>query len=314
MVIREIKQQAQERLKNAPCSPRTVALVYAAVTVGTMLVIQILLSLLDLQIADTSGLAGIGTRSIFMSLQLILSGGMMLLSPFWSYGYMRVALQTAQGQATRPDTLLSGFRRFWPLVRFFIVLVLLYPMLFNSCMAIGSILYAMTPHSAAVMARYDAEALMEMMEGGMLDQELILGFAKDIWPSWLLIGLLMILVVGFVTYRLRLADWHIMSGSKRVLHALACSNFSMRGNIFRFVLLDLSFWWYYLLSALPPLCFSIGGMFNSLWLFWGFYLLGSLLQFGILVLFMPKVQTTYALAYTTLFQDPMADQKPPEQE
>lgn len=314
MVIREIKQQAAKQLAQAPVSPRLVALVYASVALGVPLVAQVVLSLLDLQIADTEGLAGIGTRSVFMSLQLLLTGMITVLTPFWSYGYMGVALQTAKGLPTRPDKLLSGFRRFWPLLRLSILLIALYFFLGSACMYAGSLLYMLTPHSAAVIEQMDQ--IMLTLESTVPNEELLMNLAASMWPAYLLIGILLTVVLVPISYRLRLAEWTIMDGNNRALFAMAVSNFSMRGRCFRMFLLDLSFWWYYLLSAL---FISLGDMGRLIpgggeLAFWGFYLLGVILQFGLLVLFMPKVQTTYAIAYTTLLKDPMGDRKPPEQE
>lgn len=313
MVIREIKQQAREQLAKAPVSPRLVALVYAAVALGVPLAVQIVMSLLDLQISDTEGLAGIGTRSIFMSLQLILTGIVTVLTPFWSYGYMGVALQTSRGVPVRPDKLLSGFRRFWPLLRLSILLIGLYFFLGSACMYAGSLLYMLTPHSTAVMEQMDQ--IMLTLESTVPNEELLMNLAASMWPAYLLIGILLTAILVPVSYRLRLCEWTVMDGNNRALLAMAVSNFSMRGSCFRMFLLDLSFWWYYLLSAIPTVLINVGDQIPGGQLtFWSFYLLGVALQLGVMVLFMPRVQTTYALAYTALLKDPMGQRKPPEQE
>ena len=106
-------------------------------------------------------------------------------------------------------------------------------------------------------------------------------------------------------YKLRLAPFHILDGENSALRAMAQSQYEMHGNRFEMFKLDLCWWWYYGLLALASVPMYIyiyhGGGDVMYWVL-------TLTSYGLQVLvqwqLMPRVQTSYALAYDQLKKEP----------
>ena len=133
-------------------------------------------------------------------------------------------------------------------------------------------------------------------------------------PVYAVAGLLFIGLLIPVSYRLRLAPYMIMEeGNHRAFATLLRSNRVMRGNCVSFFKLDLSFWWYWLLQLLcSALAFGdvllplIGVQLPidadvAMFVFFGLQLVFTLV---ITWIWRATVETTYAVAYTTLAAKP----------
>ena len=105
-----LKQTASTRLCESSYDPRLLALLYISVSVGVSLVLAIVTYILQEQIGGTGGLAGIGTRSVLVTVQAVLQLASTLLIPFWDMGLIYTSVQLARGKAAYPVAAHLGFR------------------------------------------------------------------------------------------------------------------------------------------------------------------------------------------------------------
>ena len=87
-----LRQQAGEALQNATYPPKKFVLIHTSVALGLTLLITALNFLLNQQIAQTGGLAGMGMRSILSTVQSVLEFAVNAALPFWEIGIVFAAL------------------------------------------------------------------------------------------------------------------------------------------------------------------------------------------------------------------------------
>ena len=107
-----IIENAREKLEGK--DSRAMAVFHTGITVAAALVITILQYVLSEGIGNTSGLSGLGTRSVLETIQTVLRWANMLLVPFWGLGFVYAALQWGRGSYAVRQDLLTGFRRWSP--------------------------------------------------------------------------------------------------------------------------------------------------------------------------------------------------------
>lgn len=283
----------------------------ALISVAVLMAVNILLLLAEMLIdhflQDATGLAALGKRSVLLTVQSALSLAVSLATPFWSYGFYRVAMDIARKGDPTPNTLLHGFRRFWPLVRLLIIMFLMTIGYALVGTMLGTTLYMMTPWAdkafamaapaiqAAEAMTSDPAALNAMME------PLVVEMLKYLWPMYLLIAIALGAFLIPWLYQLCLAPYHILDGEKSALRAMELSRHEMYGNRFAMFRLDLSWWWYYgllALAAAPIYIYNFMG--GSTLAMWSMVLLSYGLQLLIQWQWLPCVQTSYALAFDQL--------------
>ena len=298
MDIRTLKKDAARLSADG----KRLALIHCGVSVGASAILALVTWLLDTQIAKTTGLGGMGTRAALSSAQTVLQLAFSILLPFWSLGYLRIALLHARGQQPEISDLPEGLRRWAPALRTMLLRLAGAMVITIAAVQIASTLYAFTPASDKLMV-----AMEEFLTSAeALDQAAIESLIKMLLPVYGLGMVLSCVVLIPLLYRFRLAEISIMDDQKGALAAMKMSSRLMHRNRLSFLKLDLSFWWYYLLEALaialgygnlllPTLGIAINEQL-SYYLFYGLSLVAQLLIFW---QFAPRVQTAYALAYHT---------------
>jgi uncharacterized membrane protein len=305
MDIRSLKKSAQERLSNSSYSPARLALLNTGVAVALSLLITLVNFLLNRQISNTGGLAGIGTRTVLSSVQLILIIGGSIVMPFWDAGFLRAALCISRNESVGPTTLLEGFRRFGSVLRLTLLRGILCVLIGFFCLQAASAIFMMLPLSNNFMD----EVFVLMESGAALDDAAVEVLMPHLFMVYVLWAVFACIILIPLLYRFRLADWAIMDQTPRALAAFSLSGICTRGNRFSLFQLDLSFWWYYglqLLAAIlaygDTLLTALGVNVNANAAFFAFYILSLAIQLLIAWRFAPRVQTTYALAYENLLQ------------
>lgn len=306
-----LKAAASEALSCAPNQNRLV-LLWAGIGTALPLLISALTYLLEYQIADTGGLSGIGLRSVLSTIQSLLSFSSSILLPFWTLGYTFVTLQFARRESVRDSSLLEGFRRFGPILRLILLEALIYAVICIICIQAVSTILSFTPLSAPVYQVL--ESSQQMLLSGVVDEGVLQAIAEAMIPIFIISGIVCVIVLIPVAYRLRLAALCIMdTPGCGALQAIRASFRLMRHNSFALSRLDLSFWWFYLIRVLVSvLCYGdvllplIGVTlpFSYGVSFFIFYIAALLVQFFLLYTANNKVQTTYALFYDTLRTPP----------
>ena len=318
-----IIENAREKLEGK--DSRAMAVFHTGITVAAALVITILQYVLSEGIGNTSGLSGLGTRSVLETIQTVLRWANMLLVPFWGLGFVYAALQWARGSYAVRRDLLTGFRRWSPYLGLLLNRSVLTICVMILCANISSMIYMLTPASAAITelataAGGDMEEMAKMLE------EITTGQAIELLYS--MIPMLLIWMAASAAlliplmYRFRMAEYVILDEPRaRGLSSMLISATLLRRRRWQLFRLDLHFWWYYGLKVLCLLiCYAdllltaLGvnlpfGSDGAYLITYGLYLVAL---FGVEVAFRPRVDTAYAIAYETLKEMGPALKKPVE--
>lgn len=283
-VPRSLKEQAAHQLDRQGVEPRKMVLIHTGVTVLLTLLSNCLTLLLDHWIGGTGGLRGLGARSVLQTVQSLFQIGVMLFTPFWSAGLVRIALRWADGQDARNSDLTSGFRRASAIVGYEVCMIL---MLFCAVMFC----------SYAAVYAYTILPLTQLLPQIFANRMIVtIGYVAVL--------AVIMAVLGFVV---RLSNYFIMDQCEMGGFASVRASFrAMKGNWLALLKLDLSYWWYYLLEAgLVLVCYlgvivslagfklPMDGAVLSLLLV-GVY---CVLELWLHVTVKPKMETVYALAY-----------------
>ena len=162
--IRRMQVQGRIALDNASYPPRKLMMVHSGVAIGVSLVLSLLSYLLDMGIAQTGGLGGIGTRTILETVQSMMMAANMFLLPFWSIGYLRVALHWTRQEYADVRTLLSGFRNLGPVLRLLILEGLVLGLVGIVGGYAGAAVFLLTPGAQPLYA-----LVQELTEAGITD-------------------------------------------------------------------------------------------------------------------------------------------------
>lgn len=252
-----LKQEAAQRLDRLTCNPRKIVLIYAAVAFGVSLVAALMNVFLNSRVAQTGGLDGLEVKALWETTATVSELALVFLAPIWSLGLISVALMFARGKEAQPKDLTAGFHRFFAGLGLHLLTALLYVFAALIAVYIGSALMGLLadtnrlnailqPVAQAVEANPDIVADPAFLQT-LPWPELL----SCLWLPILVIALITILFIGFLGYRLRLASYYLMDGQGMgPMQAVRKSFSSMKGNVFAFLRLDLSYWWYYLLMVL----------------------------------------------------------------
>lgn len=308
-----LKQTARNCLERASYDPKKLVLLSSGAVTIVTIVVAVLDYLLQHGISATGGLSGVDTRSVLETIRSVLLIVQLLGIPFWRYGYTAAAMHTARGEPAAPRTLLSGFRRFGPLLRGLLVQLLIYFAIGYGSMTIIVQLYSLTPFAAPVYELLEPFVNEAMLTGVTPEIDAATAMALlDAAAPMMLIWLAVCLVLYCITaYHVRLMPYLLLEEDRKLgaFAALGASHRSTKGHRLDLFKLDLSFWWYYVIELLlTAICYGdvllqqagITLPINdtvAFFLFYALYLIGLL---GLHLWRKPQVETTYALAYDAL--------------
>ena len=307
----EIKAAALRRLTDAGQAKR-IAAIYAGVTLGLSALVTILGLVLEAMMSGTTGLGGMGRRTILSSVQSMLPWVVGLITMCVELGYQAAMLRVARGQYASPQTLRLGFDRFWVLLRCILLEgVILFAIAFGG-IYIATMLFMLTPFSGRVM-----EVLSPVLENvTLLSPEMVLDEAlydqlmQAMIPAFVMCAIVVAAAAIPVLYRLRMARFVIIDKPGiGALAALGESRKMMRGNCLRLVKLDMSLWQYYIGCVFASLlCYGdvllpmMGVRFPwsdtvSYYLFFALYLA---VQFAVYYFLRNQAEVAYSIAYDSI--------------
>ena len=307
----EIKAAALRRLTDAGQAKR-IAAIYAGVTLGLSALVTILGLVLEAMMSGTTGLGGMGRRTILSSVQSMLPWVVGLITMCVELGYQAAMLRVARGQYASPQTLRLGFDRFWVLLRCILLEgVILFAIAFGG-IYIATMLFMLTPFSGRVM-----EVLSPVLENvTLLSPEMVLDEAlydqlmQAMIPAFVMCAIVVAAAAIPVLYRLRMARFVIIDKPGiGALAALRESRKMMKGNCLRLVKLDMSLWQYYIGCVFASLlCYGdvllpmMGVRFPwsdtvSYYLFLALYLA---VQFAVYYFLKNQAEVAYSIAYDSI--------------
>ena len=308
---RKLKNAALEALHQSVYPPYRLMLLYAGISAGLLLLFSSIDFFLQLQIEQTSGLGGIGLRSVLSTISTILTQGVNLAMPFFAIGYLSVSLQMARRQSFSGSTLLDGFRNIGPVFRLMLLKYLLFFLPAMVCFYPAMMIFLMTPFSSN-LTQVITPLLSETADlQALLESEAVLAAVEEsVLPAILIFLGLYLLVCIPIFYRLRLADLALMEDPKAGAMAAIRKSFALtRRNCSRLLKMDLSYWWYYLLTVIITVIaygdmlapyFGISLPMDAQTAFFAFYIVYLLAQFALRMWAMNRVQVSYVLLYDDL--------------
>lgn len=311
-----LRRQAHAALQSAAYPPKKLTLLHISAALGVSFLITALNFFLTRQMEGTGGLAGLPLRSVLTTIQSVLELFGSVALPFWELSFLFMALCWAKGESVSISSLLQGFRRIGTALALWLMEGLIYVVLCSGILYVSFIVFSMTSLAAPLMELFEPilqQAATPQQIAEMMTPAFVTAFNRALLPLLGIFGVLCLIIVTPLFYRLRFAQFSIMDGNG-AFSALVHSIRITHKNCLRLFWLDLSFWWYYLLQAVcltacyGDLILSYFGFslpFSEDAEFFLFYLLGTALQWLLLWQTRSHVMTTYAEAYQTFWQRPL---------
>lgn len=298
---RRLKNSASGSIEKAGIDPRKLVLFHTAVVLALSLAVLAIDFVLEQQIGSTGGLSGVGMRSVLETVQTVLQQAQIIALPFWQIGWIYASLKIARGETAENKDLLEGFRQFFPQLRLMILKGLIFFGLAFAGVYAGALVATMLP---------SAGTLTDLMNPALTDEQWMALFLQMMLPMMIIGGLAALALCVPFFYRFRLAEYFMLERPQlgaRV--ALRASRNLMRGRMWQMMRLDLSFWWFGLMTV----AVSALGLADLLLPWMGIelpwtaeisyfitYLLAAAAQLVLYYFCKAKVDVTYAHAYLSL--------------
>lgn len=309
--LREIKNRSEERLRQS-ASQQKIVMIYAALTLGLMLLVTVTNYVLGLQMDNFGGLSNLGKRTMLSSVQSMLPVVQSLVIMSLDLGYLAAMLRIARGMYTSPQTLRLGFDRFWLLLRCGIFKGLIMTGVTFVSMYLGIMIFVLTPFSkAAVEIIAPIISQVSLLNTEIVIDDVTYGLLMEaMLPAFGICGVLLLILGGPMYYNFRMVNYIIIEKPAiGAMMALRESKKMMKGHRLQLLKLDLSFWWYYLATGVAMVICYGDILLPMLGLelpvpevvsFFGFYVLYLAASFGIHYFLRNRVEVCYGLAYDTV--------------
>lgn len=316
--IRTLKENAAHALHKGR-KPQTVVLHFAGITMLVSAALTVLSFWLGQQMDGAGGLSNLGTRAMLSTAQTALPLVQMVVLLSLELGYMHAMMRISRGQYADHTDLKVGFRKFFPLLRLVLLQSAVYFAIGLLAYQLATTIYMFTPWAEEMMdlmlPLIDTSGAMEptaIMTDAFLEQA-----APLVIPMLVIFGVVLCALMIPVSYRLRFAQYALLDAPRPGAFAAIRASYAMtRRNCLNLFKLDLSFWWYYLLSAFVSVLAYLDGllpMFGiqlpmnetvAFFLFYGIYLAAT---FGMIYCLRNKVECSYIIAYDSLREKPAND-------
>lgn len=305
-----VRSVARELLSRAG-QLRRILLIYCGLLLASRLVTTGLNVGLDSMMSRSGGLGNLGTRSMLSTLQALLPLANTLVMLVLDLGLLAAMLRISRGQYTSPQTLRTGLARFFPMLRLILLQIPIYLAL--GVLAMYAALFFVTPLSNAAMELLTpmvtaGASSQQMMDSLLADEAALMSFFRAIAPMY---GIVLVLLLGLmipVSYRLGMAKLVILDDPRAGAFRAVSESLKMtRRNCMAFFKLDLSFWWYYLLTLLVSVL-SMAESFLPLSEAMGWLLYGAalLLQTLIYYFLRPRLEVSRCLIYNAIRPKPQS--------
>ena len=318
---KSIHNAAQESLAGSADALKSVVLTYVLITTGLAVAASGVSYFLSDRISATSGLGGMGLRSILSTVQTVLPLVQTLVLMGLQIGYCSVAMGVCRGDDVSRNTLLGGFRYFMPMLRTMMLQGFIYCGMGLLCLYLSVYVFLLLPVSAdfrnlIMPVIQDVSILSETI---MLDEATVLAATETLTPVLWIFGALFLLIFLPAYYNYRMALYRLVDQKQpRALMALHESRTLMRGKRMELLKLDLSLWWFYALQVLIVLvCYgdlilAMLGVQLPLSDTAGYYVFLALslaLQAAVYYFGMNRVAVTYGYAYEALLAEHHENEK-----
>lgn len=305
-----LKSNAVSRL-NASENHRHVVLIYTAIITGMAALVTIVNYCLGLQIDQMGGLSNMGTKSLLSTIQSVLPMINTFVAMCLEIGFLAAMVRVTRGQYTSPQTLRLGFERFGLLLRASLLQFFIYAGACLIAVWVATQIYMISPFAQPALelvTPYAVEGVntMELM----MDDALVMQLMEAMIPMYVIFGVLYLALILPISYSFRMVNYLIIDKpGARAMALLSESRAMMRGHRMRLFKLDLSLWWWFILSVLvsviaygdvllPMVGISLPG--SETFQYFLFYFLFLTAQFAMTVFLRSRVEVTYAQVYEKL--------------
>jgi len=313
--IRSLKDNAAHVLRIGR-EPKKVVLYYAGITALIAAVLTVSNFWLSQQISSTGGLSNLGSRAIFSTAQAMLPIVQTVTLLCLDLGYQHAMMRITRKQYADHTDLKVGFQRLGPVIRLTLIQGIIYTIIGIAAFALSMQIFLLTPWSDGFL-----DIVLSLSESTtVLNPEIVmddttLALATEaMMPMMILYFGLYLLFLIPVSYRLRMANYALLDAPQAGAFAAIWASVKMtRRKCLQLFKLDLSFWWYYLLTVLVSIV-SYGDVFLPLtgialpmnetaayFLFYGLYLAG---MFAATYYLRNSVECTYISAYASICEKP----------
>lgn len=298
---KRLKSAANASILRAKCDSKRLVAFHTAVALVLSLAALAIDFALEQKIGNTGGLSGVGTRSVLETVQQVLQQAQVIAWPFWQVGWLYATVKIARREATDKKDLAEGFRRFPGFLRLMILKALIF---------FGLALGAAYAASFIVMMLPMSNTMTTMMNPNITEVELMALLEPLMLPLAVISGVLSLALCVPFFYRFRMAEYFLLDNPQLGARAaLRGSGLLMRGNMWKLVRLDLSFWWFWLLqlavSAISAMAVILP--LAGIQMPWGAeisefiaYLLSAVAQLALYYFCKAQLDVTYAHAYLAL--------------
>jgi len=317
---RNVKQAARAALAGGNYDPKKLALIHTGVVIAFSLITSLLSFLLEMGMDSAGGLSGLALRSALGSAQVVLSLAGVIVLPFWQIGMQHAALLYSRNEPVSPKALPEGFRRFGPVLRLHLLLMLVILGVSMVSTYVSSAIFAFSPLSDGMYAAIDN--LLATTDVTAITEEMIMEVIPH--TGWLVVlNFVVMLLIGLpILYRYRMSQFALMNGAPGAMAAVRESALLSRGRRMAMFKFDLSFWWYYAIQLLiaavayldmllPALGITLPVSADGLyWITFGIYAVASLLFYRQWEVY---YQTACAKYYQLLRDNPLFPMPPKQQ-
>ena len=246
----ELRASASAAVEKDGAAARRIVAIHSAVPAAISLVLTAMNYYLSLQISDTGGLDGLGTRSMLETLQTMLQIANMAFTIFWTMSYTGIISRWARGESAQNSHLWLGFQHFGPVLRAWMLRFTIYLAVAFLAVQLSSFVFSASP----AMDLYTPMFEKMLTDTSYFPTEAEMEeFTMSYLPFF---GVALLILFVPVAYRLRLMDFALMEHpTKGAFAALRESLALTRRNCWKLFKLDLGFWWFYLLEGLVACLF-----------------------------------------------------------
>lgn len=305
-----LKFNAGERLAAAQ-NEKKIVLIYAGIVTVLAALVTIINYALKLQISQLGGLSNMGLRSMLSTVQSVLPMVQSLVVMCLELGYIAAMVRIARQQYASEHTLKLGFERFGVLVRHTLIQGAIYTLAGVAAFWVSMQIYLITPLSDSLMAivtpeMADPNVIMEMLQDPVFSEQV----TSSMLPMLLMFAAVYAVLFVPISYSLRMAKYVIIDKpGQGAMFAIRESRKMMRGSRMRLFKLDLSMWWWYVISfgsvalcygdALLPMA-GVDLPFSEDVAYFVFYILFLIVQFAACWFLRNRVEVVYAQVYNAL--------------
>jgi len=304
---KQLKGAASDSIAKAASDPRKLVILHTAAVLILSLAAWAIDLLLENQIGNTGGLGGVGLRAVLETVRKALRLAQVIALPFWQVGWVYAALKIARGEPVGKKDLLEGFRRFLPYLRLTVL---------RGLILFGAVLAASYVSSFVVMMTPLADPIVNLVSSdltGITEAEFLAQMEKIAVPMTVITAVLSLLLYAPFFYRFRMAEFVLLdSPQPGARKALRGSRVLMRDRTWDIIRLDLSFWWFWLLTGLVAVLGWIDVILPAAGIalpwaeeisYFAAFLLTAAAQLVLYYFCKAKVDVTYAQAYQALLDE-----------